>query len=58
MGWINDRYGAAEVLPMWALLPAILTVIFLLIYLSDRARGGYRIERIERDIRMPSRQVL
>ncbi len=43
---------------MWALLPAILTVIFLLIYLSDRARGGYRIERIERDIRMPSRQVL
>ena len=58
MGWINDRYGAAAVLPMWALLPAILTVIFLLIYLSDRARGGYRIERIERDIRMPSRQVL
>jgi MFS family permease len=58
MGWINDRYGAAAVLPMWALLPAILTVIFLFIYLSDRARGGYRIERIERDIRMPSRQVL
>lgn len=47
MGWINDRYGASAVLPMWAFLPAVLTLIFLLIYTADRARGGYRIERID-----------
>lgn len=47
MGWINDRYGAAAVLPLWATLPAVLTAIFAAIYLSDRARGGYRIERIQ-----------
>jgi hypothetical protein len=27
-------------------LPAILVVIFGSIYLSDKARGGYRVERI------------
>jgi hypothetical protein len=31
---------------MWATLPAVLTLLFAAIYLSDRARGGYRIERI------------
>lgn len=47
MGWINDTYGAAAVLPIWAILPAVLTVIFLVIHLVDRAKGGYRIERLE-----------
>lgn len=46
MGWINDTYGAQAVLPMWAILPATLTVIFFLIYLSDRTRGGYRVEDV------------
>jgi len=46
MGWINDTYGAGNVLPMWAILPAVLAGVFLAIYLSDRARGGYRIESI------------
>jgi MFS family permease len=46
MGWINDRYGAPAVLPTWALLPAVLTVIFALLYARDRAQGGYRIERL------------
>jgi MFS family permease len=46
MGWINDTYGASAVLPMWAILPAALTVIFLLLYLADRSKGGYRIERL------------
>lgn len=46
MGWINDRYGAAAVLPIWAALPALLTLVFGLIYFSERARGGYRIEQI------------
>jgi MFS family permease len=46
MGWINDTYGAARVLPMWAMLPVVLCVIFSLIYVADKARGGYRVEQI------------
>jgi MFS family permease len=46
MGWINDTYGARAVLPMWATIPAILFVVFSLIYLSDKAKGGYRIEQL------------
>jgi hypothetical protein len=34
------------VLPTWALLPASLFVIFGAIYLSDRARGGYKVEKL------------
>jgi len=48
MGWINDTYGAEAVLPTWAILPAILFGVFALIYLSDRAKGGYRVERLTR----------
>jgi MFS family permease len=46
MGWINDVYGARAVLPLWAMLPATLFVIFSVIYLSDKAKGGYRVEAI------------
>jgi fucose permease len=46
MGWINERYGADRVLSIWAALPAALAVIFTAIYVSDRLRGGYRVERI------------
>jgi fucose permease len=46
MGWINDRYGANRVLSIWAVLPVGLAVIFTALYLSDRLRGGYRVERI------------
>jgi mono/diheme cytochrome c family protein/predicted MFS family arabinose efflux permease len=48
MGWLNDTYGARAVLPMWSTLPVALTVIFVLIHLGDRARGGYRVESIGR----------
>lgn len=50
MGWINDTYGADRVLPIWALLPVAITVIFLLVVLADRARGGYRaqVERLHK----------
>ena len=48
MGWINDTYGAEAVLPTWAILPAIPFGVFALIYLSDRATGGYRVERLTR----------
>jgi MFS family permease len=47
MGWINDTYGADAVLPMWAILPVSLTIVFVGIYLGDRAKGGYRIESVE-----------
>jgi fucose permease len=46
MGWINERYGADRVLSIWAALPAALIVIFTAIYLRDRVRGGYVVERI------------
>ena len=46
MGWINDHYGANRVLSIWAILPVGLAAIFMGLYLSDRLRGGYRIERI------------
>jgi hypothetical protein len=54
MGWINEQYGARAVLPIWAILPAALTVIFLLIVLADRARGGYRVEQIRTHAPEPS----
>jgi MFS family permease len=46
MGWINERYGADHVLSIWAALPAALIVIFTGIYLRDKVRGGYAVERI------------
>ena len=46
MGWINDMHGPRAVLPIWAILPALLCVGFGLMYLADRARGGYRVEKI------------
>ena len=49
MGWINDRYGANRVLSIWAILPVVVAVIFTGIYLSDRLRGGYRVEHIGKD---------
>lgn len=46
MGWINDTYGPRAVLPIWALLPAVLFVIFGLLYLRDRSVGGYKVETL------------
>jgi MFS family permease len=46
MGWINDHYGAERVLPMWAILPVAICVIFAMIHVSDKARGGYRVEQL------------
>jgi MFS family permease len=46
MGWINETQGARAVLPTWAVLPLALTVIFAIIVLRDRAKGGYQVERI------------
>ena len=46
MGWINDSYGAPAVLPTWSVLPVVLTIVFAALYAADRARGGYRVERL------------
>jgi MFS family permease len=54
MGRISDHYGvteanpelAGQVLAVWAFLPVALFVIFGAIYLNDRAKGGYRVERL------------
>jgi MFS family permease len=46
MGRVNDAYGPAKCLQLWAILPAIITVVFLLLYLSDRAKGGYKVEKL------------
>ena len=46
LGGINEPHGARAVLPTWAVLPLALTVIFAVIVLRDRAKGGYQVERI------------
>ena len=46
MGWLSATYGTDQVLPIWSALPLLLVVIFGAIYLADRAKGGYRAEKI------------
>ena len=41
------RPESSKVLKTNALLPAVLVVVFGLIWLSDRRRGGYQAERLE-----------
>jgi len=35
MGWINDAYGPARVLPIWAAIPALLTGVFAVLLWID-----------------------
>ncbi len=46
IGRINDFYGPARALQIWAILPAVICIVFLLVYLSDKAKGGYKTERL------------
>ena len=46
MGWISETYGADRVLAYWALLPVALVAIFGGIYLYDKGRGGYAVEKL------------
>lgn len=46
MGRINDAVGPRGSLFYWAILPTILFVVFMVIHISDKSRGGYREEHI------------
>lgn len=46
MGWLSTTYGTDQVLPIWSALPLLLVVIFGAIYMADRAKGGYKAEKI------------
>jgi len=46
MGRINDAFGPGRCLQIWALLPVVLIVVFGLVYLADKAKGGYKAEKL------------
>jgi predicted MFS family arabinose efflux permease len=46
MGAINDAMGPRYVIAVWAILPLILCAIFTAMHMADKARGGYRAEKI------------
>jgi len=46
MGWINKTFGPEKVLPIWSALPVVLLIVFVLIALSDKAKGGYKVEKL------------
>jgi MFS family permease len=47
MGEIKDKYGAFTAFRYVAVLPVILMVIFGLIYLRDKATGGYKAVKLQ-----------
>lgn len=53
MGWISENYGTERVLSYWALLPCVVAAIFGGIYLFDRSRGGYAVERLAAPATLP-----
>ena len=46
MGWISETYGTDRVLAYWAVLPCVVAAVFAAIYVFDRSRGGYAVERL------------
>jgi hypothetical protein len=46
MGAEFDKAGAGAALRTVAVLPVILTVVFTLLFLYHRARGGYRAVKL------------
>ena len=46
LGKLYDAFGAAKALQYMAVLPVVLVFIFGIIYLRDRARGGYKVEKL------------
>jgi fucose permease len=47
LGYLNGRFSPRESLVIWGLLPVGIFIIFGLVYLSDRSKGGYKRERLE-----------
>lgn len=47
IGRLNDAYGPARSLQIWAILPVVLLIVFALFYLYDKSKGGYKIERLD-----------
>ncbi len=47
MGKLYETYGPEGALRYVVVLPIALVIIFGLIYLSDRARGGYKVEKLK-----------
>jgi len=46
LGKLYEAFGAAKALQYMAILPAVLVVLFGVIYLRDLARGGYKVETL------------
>lgn len=46
MGKLYQSYGADGALQRVILLPGIALIIFVCVYLADKAKGGYRIEKL------------
>jgi MFS family permease len=46
MGAINKVAGTTLVLPIWAILPLAVLVIFTMLAFYDKGRGGYKVETL------------
>ncbi len=46
MGKLYESFGAAGALQRVILLPVVALVIFVCVYLADKNRGGYKIEKL------------
>ncbi|GMV99241.1 MAG: hypothetical protein AMXMBFR84_03800 [Candidatus Hydrogenedentota bacterium] len=44
IGALNDKFGPVGSLQVWAILPVVIFVVFLVIYLFDQSKGGYRAQ--------------
>jgi MFS family permease len=47
LGYLNGAYSPAKSLQIWAILPVVLFVVFGLVYLSDKSKGGYKPEVLD-----------
>jgi MFS family permease len=46
MGYFYDHFGPAGALKYVAVLPAVLVVVFAVIYLRDLSKGGYKVVKL------------
>ncbi len=46
MGGIKDKYGAFQAFRYVSILPVVLLIVFSVIYLRDKAAGGYKAVRL------------